>query len=420
MLTKEDNQYLTSCSASTPMGVYLRRFWIPAMALAEIPARDEPPVRLRLLSEDLVVFRDTNGRIGVMDEHCPHRLASLFFGRNEEAGIRCVYHGWKFDVDGKCLETPNEPESSTMCQRVRANAYLTAQAGGLLWVFMGPKEEAPSLPGFEWLDLPDERRYISRWEQECNSIQAMEGELDAAHVSFLHRRVDGIADNKMALTGSYFRDDTAPAWHVTDTDYGFIAASARSVENDNAYWRMNQFLLPFYTMITSMPDGPRMTRMWVPKDETHCWVIAVSFRPDRALEEEELRAWRAGENTHRLVHPGTTQPIETLANNYLIDRQVQKHQTFTGIAGIRAQDAMATESSGPIADRSKEHLGTSDRAVIAMRRRLMRDARTLEQEGLVPKVAQGGDIYRVRASSAVLPKSENFAQNQSVLETLKA
>ncbi|MGA2552314.1 MAG: Rieske 2Fe-2S domain-containing protein [Burkholderiaceae bacterium] len=420
MLSKEDNEFLTRCGPQSAMGAYLRRFWIPAMALSEVPLPDEPPVRLRLLSEDLIVFRDTLGRIGAMEERCPHRLASLYFGRNEECGIRCIYHGWKFDVEGRCLETPNEPESSRFAEKVRANAYLTAQSGGLLWIYLGERASAPALPGFEWLDLPDEQRYISRWEQECNSIQAMEGELDSAHVSFLHRRVDGIAENKMALTGSYFRDDTAPSWHVTDTEYGFIAASARAVENDNAYWRMNQFLLPFYTMITALPGGPRMTRMWVPKDEEHCWVIAVSFRPDRPLEAEELRAWRAGENTHRLVHPGTTQPVETRANDYLIDRCVQKTQTFTGIAGIRAQDAMATESAGPIADRTKEHLGTSDRAIIAMRKRLIREARALEKDGTTPKAAEGGDLYRVRASSAVLPKSQEFTESEEVLEDLKA
>ena len=419
MLTKEDNQLLTGCSPGSPMGEYLRRFWIPAMSLAEVPAADEPPVRLRIMSEDLIIFRDSSGRIGAMEERCPHRLASLFFGRNEDCGIRCIYHGWKFDVDGNCLDTPNEPPNSAMKTRIKANAYQTAQSGGLLWLFMGPRADTPALPGFEWLDIPDNQRYISRWEQDCNSIQAMEGELDAAHVSFLHRRVDGIAENKMALTGEYFRDDTSPTWHVTDTDYGFIAASSRRVE-DGAYWRMNQFLLPFYTMITSLPDGPRLTRMWVPKDEEHCWVIAVSFRPDRELGAEEIRAWRAGENTHRKIHPGTTIPIESAANNYLIDRRVQKTQTFTGIAGIRAQDAMATESAGPIADRTKEHLGTSDRAIIAMRRRLIREARSLAEDGTVPSVAHGGPIYRVRASSAVLPSGSDFQDHKDVLETLKA
>jgi phthalate 4,5-dioxygenase len=418
--TREENELLTRTDPGTSMGNYLRSFWIPCMVQSEVPQSDEPPVRLRLLGEDLVVFRDTNGNIGVLEERCPHRQASLFFGRNEEAGLRCVYHGWKFDTAGNCLDMPNEPATSDFKTRVKAVSYPARLGGGILWVFMGAQSNIAEFPDFEWMDLPPEKLYVSRWEQECNSIQAMEGELDAAHVSFLHRRVDQIHERKTALSGGYFQEDRSPRWHVKDTDYGFIAASQRSVEEDKAYWRMNQFLLPFYTMITSEPGSARMTRMWVPKDDTHCWVIALNFRHEHELLETELSMWRNGEMVHRKVIPGTTQPIETRANDYLIDRDAQRRLTFTGIEGVRAQDAMATESAGPIVDRTKENLGTSDIAVVRMRRRLMSEAKSLRDSGKVPLPAKNGKVYRVRAHQTVLSREQAFDEVDEVLAAMRA
>ncbi len=420
MLTRADNELLTQTDPGTVMGDYLRRYWIPCMVLDEVPPADEAPKRLRLLGEDLIVFRDTEGRVGVMDEYCPHRLTSLYFGRNEHNGIRCVYHGWKFAVDGTCVDLPSEPASSNFKTKIRAVSYPARERGGLLWVYMGAADAMPAFPDFEWLGLPDDHRYASRWEQDCNSIQAMEGELDAAHVSFLHRRVDGLDDNKQALTGAYFQEDTSPRWHVRDTDYGFIAASSRNVEQEKAYWRLNQFILPFYTMITGVPENARMTRMWIPKDDTHCWVIAVNFRPDRPLGDEELRAWKNGENTHRRTIPGTTTPLEHRNNDYLIDRKVQKTQTFTGIHGIRAQDAMATESGGAIVDRTREHLGTSDIAIITMRKRLMTEAKALREEGRQPLAVTNGRLYRVRAHQVVLHRSMAFERQPEVMQAMSA
>ena len=421
MLSRADNELLTRTNRGTPMGDYLRRYWMPCMLASEIPAPDAPPVRLRLLGEDLIVFRDTSGRVGVMDEFCPHRLTSLYFGRVEEFGIRCVYHGWKFDVNGVCLEMPSEPADSNFRNKVRATAYPAIARGGLLWIYMGPKEAVAAIPEFEWLDLPAERLYASRWEQECNSIQAMEGELDGAHVSFLHRRIDQLDEAKNALTGSYFMEDMAPGWQIKDTDYGFVAANHRSVEDDKAYWRFNQFLLPFYTMFAARQGFARMSRMWVPKDDGHCWVIAVNFRPDRPLEDKELAAWKSGENTHRKVFPGTTQPTENKANEYLIDRQMQKTVSFTGISGIRAQDAMATESPGPIVDRTREHLGSSDTAIIALRKRLIAEARALLDGGPQPRAACDPGLYRVRSHQTLLERNTtSFEGEEEVLQALRA
>lgn len=386
------------------MGTLMRSFWIPAMTVAEVPAADEPPVRLTLLGERLIVFRDTQGRIGVLEEHCPHRGASLFFGRNEEGGIRCVYHGWKFGVDGGCLDMPTEPAGSRMLQGVKARGYPARLAGPVLWIYMGDARPVPELPGFGFVGLPDEQVYASRWHQECNYAQAMEGELDSAHVGFLHRMVNSTDADHQALTGKYFKEDTAPSWKILPTEAGFMACNGRRVDGDKRYWRLNQFLLPFFTMIPPRPGDAQLVRMWVPMTDERCWVICVTWRPDAPLGGQELAAWRNGENSHRKVLPGTTTPVERLDNDYLIDRQEQKTTSFTGIKGIRAQDAMVTETAGPIADRTREHLGTSDMAVVAMRRTLMDAADQCAASGQ-PHVAAGRPwLYGVCATQAVLPQ----------------
>lgn len=390
------------------------------MTLQEVPSADEPPRRLRLLGENLVAFRDTQGRVGVLEENCPHRGASLFFGRNEDCGLRCVYHGWKFDVTGQCIDLPTESASSPMKSRMKAVAYACREAGGILWVYMGDQERVPALPGFEWMNLPPEQVYVSRWQQECNYAQAMEGELDSAHVGFLHRLVNQVDSDDQALTGKFFQQDTAPKWRVINTECGFVAGSARSVPDDKSYWRLNQFLLPFYTMIPPRPEDAFLTRMWVPQDDYHCWVICVTFRVVEPLRESELQAWRNGENSHRKVIPGSTTPTERLDNDYLIDRAVQKTISFTGINGIRSQDAMVTETAGAIADRTREHLGSSDRAVVAMRRRLMDEATAHLETGKMPTMVENPHLYNVRASQAVLAAADEVESNSELMAAVKS
>jgi phenylpropionate dioxygenase-like ring-hydroxylating dioxygenase large terminal subunit len=402
------------------MGRFMRSFWIPAMTAGEIPAADEPPVRLQLLNEALVVFRDSAGRVGVLEEHCPHRQASLFFGRNEEGGLRCVYHGWKFDVEGGCMDMPTEAPNSPMCRKVKARAYPARVAGGLLWVFMGDARAVPELPAFGFLDLPEENVYASRWHQECNYAQAMEGELDSAHVGFLHRMVSQVDADHQALTGKYFREDTAPSWKVIPTEAGFLACNGRRVDGDKRYWRLNQFLLPFYTMIPPRPGDAQLVRMWVPMNDERCWVICVTWRPDAPLGAQELAAWRNGENSHRKVIPGTTTPVERKDNDYLIDRRLQKTVSFTGIHGIRAQDAMVTESAGPIADRTREHLGSSDVAVVAMRRTLIEGASKCAEAGTPPPAAAKPWLYGVRATQAVLPAGVAPDASDEIIQPARA
>lgn len=418
MLSREDNEFLTRTNPGTPMGALMRRFWLPVALSQEVPEPDGDPLRVRLLGENLLLFRDTEGRIGLLDELCPHRLASLYFGRNEQCGIRCIYHGWKFDIDGNCVDMPSEPPSSNFKNKVKATAYPTQERGGLIWAYLGPKDKIPAFPEFEWLDLPANHRYVSRWQGDCNFFQAIEGEFDTAHVGFLHSLVNQLAENKTALTGAYFHEDLAPKWHVVDTDYGLAAATSRYVDGDKSYWRVNQFLLPFYSMIPPTPGSSLMTRMWVPRDDETAWIIAVNFRPERPLTVQEIAGWKAGHTTHRETIEGTTRPIANRDNDYLLDRDKQRTTLFSGIEGVRNQDAAVTESPGPIVDRTREHLGTSDIGIIRLRKRLMDAARAL-QRGQDPVATTDGNLYRIRAGSAVIARTIAYDDSLEITQSMQ-
>ena len=405
MLSREDNELLTRVGPGTPMGELFRRHWLPFMLGQELAA-DAPPRRVRLLGECLVAFRDSAGRAGLLGEHCPHRRASLYYGRNEAGGLRCVYHGWKFDVAGRCLEMPSEPSTSNFRSKVGAQAYPVIERAGLLWTYMGPPEKRAELPEFEWLGVHAAQRYASRWLQDCNYAQALEGEIDEAHVSFLHRRFDAGGAAKAALTGAYFLEDTAPRYTVHETPYGLACGARRSVENAQYLWRVNLFLLPCFTLIPPSDDPHvRLFRAWVPADDEHTSVVCVTWRTDGPVREDDLAQWQNGEAAHRKVVPGTATPVERADNDYLIDREAQRTRSFTGIAGIRAQDAMVTESAGAIVDRAREHLGTSDKAVIEFRKRLLAAARQLGH-GVEPQTPYDPDCYRVRAHAALVPRDE--------------
>jgi phenylpropionate dioxygenase-like ring-hydroxylating dioxygenase large terminal subunit len=420
MLSREDNALLTRVGPGTAMGTLLRRHWLPFMLAEELVA-EAPPKRVRLLGECLVAFRDSRGRAGLLGEHCPHRRASLYFGRNEAGGLRCAYHGWKFDVAGRCLDMPSEPAGSGFRDKVRAEAYPVTERAGLLWAYLGPSEKRAELPELEWLALPPAQRYASRWVQECNYAQALEGEIDEAHVSFLHRRFGAAGVASSALTGAHFQEDTAPRYTVHETPYGLACGARRSVQGDQYLWRINLFLMPCFTLIPPSDDPhSRLFRAWVPQDDEHTSVVCVTWRTDGPVSEREIGLWQRGEAAHRKVIEGTVIPVERSDNDYLIDRTAQRTQSFTGIAGIRAQDAMVTESAGPIADRTREHRGTSDKADIAFRRRLIEAAQRLEQ-GLEPQAPYDPDCYRVRAHAGLVPRDErDFPEQEEIRRAMLA
>ena len=405
MLSPADNELLCRTNAGTPMGELMRRFWHPVLLASELPAVDGPPKRIRVLGEDLVAFRDTSGRVGIVQQACPHRRAGLFWGRNEEHGLRCVYHGWKFDVEGRCVDMPSEPESSNFKDKIRIKAYPTEEYGSCIWIYMGPPAVKPALPRFEWAEVPEEQRVMSRWIQRSNFMQATEGEIDSTHLSYLHSRLNPDRATTPGRSNTFaIADDGTPLISVRETPFGLSYGARREEGQGDFYWRVTHWLLPTYSLIPSPIGLPRHGRAWIPIDDEHISSIQYAYHVDRPLTEEEIY--------HRTSFSPEVEPVEyrmpdgkvidtfwdvrRAENDYLIDREMQKTKNFSGIPMVRTQDTAVTESMGAITQRPLEHLGTSDLAVIVARRRLLRMARDL-MDGIEPTESLDSDIYHIRA-----------------------
>jgi phenylpropionate dioxygenase-like ring-hydroxylating dioxygenase large terminal subunit len=402
------------------MGNLLRRFWFPALLEEEVAVSGGAPVRLRLLGENLVAFRDTRGRVGIVDAYCAHRRAGLFFGRNEEGGLRCVYHGWKFDVDGNCIDMPSEPQDTNYKERVKTAAYPTAVRGGAVWVYMGPKEVIPELPDFEWSRLPKAQRTVTKRLLRSNWSRAVEGGIDSSHISFLHSSTDKDASNKLpTTTAKYARMDRHPVFDVNEAEHGLLITARRNAEPGNYYWRITQFLLPFYTMIPPSGDFTESSRApydghaWVPIDDDHTWTWSFSANPHVPYSEEE-RDFHGGPNGLWGPIDGHYHPLLNITNDFRIDREKQGTHNFTGIDGIPNQDAAVLESMEPDLDWSREHLGHSDLAIVKFRRLLQRLAKEL-MEGRSPRAAANGALYNVRSASVVLPDTVPVAEGAAKL-----
>jgi len=396
------------------MGELMRRYWIPALLSSELPEANGPPLRLRLLSEDLIAFRDSAGQVGILGIHCPHRGASLFFGRNEESGLRCVYHGWKFDVSGRCLDMPNEPAESSFKDKVRALSYPAVEQGGAVWVYMGPQRPTPPLPELEWAGVPADHRYQAKRVQYNNWLQALEGEIDQSHVSFLHRRfgTSGRVDRIRTL-------DTHPRFEVVDMPYGAAIGAGRVAENDMRYWRITQFLMPFWSMTGPYGENPmRHTRGWVPIDDETSFLFAVTFHPLRPLSEDEVVGMQAGSGAGYVgvdnFLPSTSEafgawkPKAGRANDYFQSRDLQRTTFFSGIPDFWAQDAAVQETMGSIYDRTAEHLGSSDLGVIRVRQRLIGAASALRDQGIAPRSVGDPSVYQVRGAAVLIPSTESW------------
>jgi phenylpropionate dioxygenase-like ring-hydroxylating dioxygenase large terminal subunit len=367
MLSKEDNELLTRTNPGTPMGNLIRRYWVPALLSDEIPQPDCPPVRVRMLGEELVAFRDSQGRIGLLGERCAHRGTSLFYGRNEECGLRCIYHGWKYDVDGHVLETPAEPSESDFRKKLRHTAYPTHEAGGVIYVYLGPQDKLPLFPNYEWTQVPLDQTYVTKCLLECNYLQGLEGECDSSHLSFLHRAFTNERNQ------SLYKSDTAPVYETEDTDFGVRLIAIRNFAENQHYVRFSAFVMPVYGCVpagrpTNELDGYEI-HTYVPADDTHCWRYDIGFRRTRPVQEDEV-------HRRKQIGPDYLR-IRNARNDYLQDRQIQKTVNFTGIEDFLNHDACATESMGPIFDRSNEHLGVSDKAVIAVRKFLLSSVKAL-------------------------------------------
>jgi len=408
MLAREDNERVTRVGRGTPMGETMRRYWIPALMTRELPEPDCPPVRVQLLGEALVAFRDTQGRIGLLEEHCPHRRASLFFGRNEECGLRCVYHGWKFDVEGRCVDMMNEPEELGFAQKIRTAAYPTVEAGGVIWAFLGPADRIPALPRFTWTEVPATHLHVSKVIQETNWLQGLEGGIDTSHAPILHRVLKADSTRPGFKPMDPFVRGKAPTLELDITDYGYRYAGVRPLDAGEAHVRAYHLILPFHQIRPGrVGDGQAAAagHMWVPMDDETTMVYNWEYSTSTPLTEEDRLERRLG-NGPLDVDQTTFRSRRNRENNYLLDRRVQKTETFTGIDGINAQDRAIQESMGPITDRSREHLGPADRAVIQARRLLLQAIATVEGGGTPPGVEP--TYYGLRPAEAVIPRGADW------------
>ncbi|MEX2598961.1 MAG: Rieske 2Fe-2S domain-containing protein [Dehalococcoidia bacterium] len=410
MLTVQENETLTRVGPGTPMGELMRRYWMPALLSEEIAEPDCPPVRVKLLGEQLVAFRDTQGRVGIFQELCTHRGASLWFGRNEESGLRCVFHGWKYDVDGNCLDMMNEPDAESFRKKIRQPNYPAVEFGGIVWTYMGPEEDRPPLPKFEWTQVPEAHRHVNKTWEECNWLQGLEGGVDTSHAPIMHRKLRPDTPHPGVDLDSVFARGKAPRLEVDVTDYGYCYWGVRELEDESMYVRGYHFIMPF-TQVRPGTDfgGNKIVagHYWVPMDDHNCmvynWEYSASGVP---MEDPEMVAKQLGTGEGEL--DADFRKVRNKDNSYQIDRDVQRTETFTGIFGVNTQDHAVQESMGVIYDRTKEHLGPADRAVIVARKLLQDGIRTVADGG--KPLGSGESYYHVRAADAVLSKGTDWRE----------
>ena len=413
MLTHEENQLLCRVQGSAPMGQLMRRHWTPVCLIEEVSEPDGAPVKAQVFGEDLVVFRDTDGRVGVMDEYCPHRRVSLVFGRNEDCGLRCLYHGWKMDVEGNVLEMVSEPAASGFAQKVKHLAYPVKEWGGFVWAYMGPPETQPEFQPPAWAPTANARVTIAKAIIPCNWAQILEGAIDSAHSSSLHSSdmVPARVEGAEATDTNWLRPSTdkAPRMQVEKGSYGFrYAAIRRPIKNApaNDYIRSTVFVAPSAVLIP--PNNLyNVANINIPMDDTHTAFYFIAWghpdsTPDTATWRKFLGQQIGPDLDEKYV------PLRNRDNHFWQDRAAMKAGNFTGISGFPNQDIAMWVTMGPIADRTLERLGASDVAVVEFRR-LMLEAVRAFQAG---SAAIGTGELRIPASvvafQAIIPKTSDW------------
>ena len=401
-MTPEMAETLIRTGRGTPMGALMRRYWVPVLQSSEIAEPDGPQVRAPILGERLLAFRDTQGRVGLIDEFCTHRGASLFFGRNEECGIRCSYHGLKFDVTGQCVDVPSAPQ---VASRMGIKAYPCIERGGIVWAYMGPPDKKPALPEVEWSILPESHRFVSKRLQECNYLQAMEGGIDTAHVSYVHRfEVDIDPMHQGAKANDYIKADGNVIFSIEKTNFGMTLFGRRNGDADTYYWRVTQWLFPWFTLIPPFGDHAMGGHVWVPIDDHNCWAWSINFHPGKPLTKSERAHMAAGRGIHVEYEAGSFRPAANRDNDYLIDRVAQKEKrAYSGVFGFSVQDASLQESMGVIQNHEAERLLPTDKAIVMARRMLFEAAQGLAQ-GIEPP-ALDASKQRVRAAGVLLERA---------------
>jgi phenylpropionate dioxygenase-like ring-hydroxylating dioxygenase large terminal subunit len=376
MLTQENNERLCRVGPGTPGNELFRSLWLPALLSSQLPAPKSPPVRLKLLGEELIAFRDGAGEVGIVQAHCAHRSAPLFFGKVVEQGLRCSYHGWLYDRTGQCIEMPSEPNSN-LCTKMKLKSYQVVEKADIVWIYMG-EAPAPALPQFPWMEVPRSQRLSSVWLQETNWVQGAEGEIDSSHVSTLHKSSQGITADRVHRTYTYL--DPTPQLSVHDTPIGFMSVARRKAD-DRFYWRITQWMAPMFSLVPSAA-WPIGGRAWVPIDDenTYCWDFNYSLDADLPPQFHEFVARGASFPPEYKYQPiqlntgsiiDTWQPIRTKRNDYLVDRERQQGIETTGIHGVNDQDRAMQEGMGRIVDRTREKLVAADFAVVTARRKIL-------------------------------------------------
>ncbi|MBS0429583.1 MAG: Rieske 2Fe-2S domain-containing protein [Proteobacteria bacterium] len=425
MLSREDNDLLTLTGPGTPMGALLRRYWMPVLLSCELPEPDGPQKKLKVLGEDLLAFRDTTGKVGLVDPVCPHRGANLYYARNEDCGLRCVFHGWKFDTSGQCVDIPTAPAHSPYKERIRIKSYPTREWGGYIWAYMG-EGEPPSLPQMAFALVPESHRYVSKKWQDCNWFQCVEGAVDTAHFSFLHmilgtesmdektavERLKHAALGTQAVRNDRFRwvrDDPMPQFSVQEIDSGLVLGAARHADDEDLYWRITHFLAPNHGLAPSAFPGENYHgQTFVPVSDTSCWIYTYTWNPDRPLTEQEIAMAKSGHTVHAAVDAHYV-PLRNIRNDYLLDRHDQKHNSFTGIRGVSEQDAAIQDSQGPIVDRTREHLGSTDIGVVRTRRLMLQQVRD-SMAGIAPRALNHPEAYAVHSGGWVAHRDKPLPQ----------
>jgi hypothetical protein len=402
-MNKEMAETLTRTGPGTPMGNLLRRYWVPILMSSEIAEPDGPQVRVQILGEKLLAFRDTSGRPGLVDEFCSHRGVSLYFGRNEENGLRCAYHGLKFTVSGECVDVPSAPQA---CKHMGITAYPCIERGGLVWAYMGPKDKQPAPPDLEWCNLPASHVFISKRLQESNYLQAMEGGIDTAHVSYVHSyEVEDDPMHQGTKANEYIKADGNVMFEIEKTDYGMTIFGRRNGEPDSYYWRITQWLFPWFTLIPPFGQHSLAGHVWVPIDDHNCWAWSINFHPDKPLTAEERSDMEAGRGIHCEYEEGSFRTKANKDNDYLIDRKAQKDKrAYSGVFGFAVQDSSLQESMGPIQNHEKEKLLPTDRAIV-MARRMLHEAVTALLPDSEPPAINAAQ-QRARAAGVLLPRDQ--------------
>jgi phthalate 4,5-dioxygenase oxygenase subunit len=413
MLSFEENERLCRVNGDAPMGRMMRRYWLPALKSDELVAGGTPKA-VRLLGENLVAFRDANGTVGLLEENCPHRGASLSLARNEDCGLRCIYHGWKIGTSGAILETPAEPAGSTFKNRVHAVCYPVREAGGIVWTYLGAPESEPPLPNFAWTEPPADHRWILKARIDCNWLQSIEAIVDSAHVNYLHSTLFSAADqtsSQLLSDGSLARPsgDGSPRIEVQTTAYGMRYAAIRAPltgADTHEYVRVTLVIAPCYALLPVAAGSMTFMQMFVPIDDEHTMFYYIKTNRDAPLDTETqaLHSFRAG------VRPGIDidanfNKVRTRENGWQQDRgAMERGETFSGIHGVNMEDMVVQESMGPIYDRRREHLGASDVAVIRLRRMFLDALRDCDAGLPPPGLGEPIAYARLAAEERLVPK----------------